>query len=77
MLNLRGVTSLHSGGVGALVWKYVTVRRQGGELKLVHLSERAHSVSMITKLLTVFDVFESEAQAIASFAGRAAENCSL
>jgi anti-sigma B factor antagonist len=67
LLNLRGITALDSGGVGALVWKYVTVTRQGGQLKLVNLSTRTHNVLMITKLLTVFESFDSEAQALASF----------
>jgi anti-sigma B factor antagonist len=67
LLNLGGVTALDSGGVGVLVWKYVTVTRQGGELKLVNLGTRTHNVLMITKLLTVFESYESEAQALASF----------
>lgn len=67
LLNLSGVTALDSGGVGVLVWKFVTVTRQGGELKLFNLSQRTHNVLMITKLLTVFESFESEAQAVASF----------
>jgi anti-sigma B factor antagonist len=68
LLNLRDVTALDSAGVGILVWKYVTVTRQGGELKLVNLSSRAANVLMITKLLTVFEAYDSEATAIASFA---------
>ena len=69
LLNLRGITALDSGGVGALVWKYVTVTRQGGQLKLMNLSERTHNVLMIAKLLTVFEVFGSEAEALKSFEG--------
>jgi anti-sigma B factor antagonist len=67
LLNLQGVTAIDSGGVGVLVWKYVTITRQGGELKLVNLSARTHNVLMITKLLTVFESFESEAKALESF----------
>lgn len=67
LLNLGGVTTLDSCGVGVLVWKYVTVTRQGGELKLVNLSTRSANVLMITKLLTVFESFDTEAKAVASF----------
>jgi anti-sigma B factor antagonist len=68
LLDLAGITALDSGGVGILVWKYVTVTRQGGQLKLLNLSERTHNVLMITKLLTVFESYRSEPDAVASFA---------
>lgn len=67
LLNLSGITALDSGGVGTLVWKYVTVTRQGGQLKLMNLGARTLNVLMITKLLTVFESFESETEAVASF----------
>ncbi len=67
LLNFNDVTYLDSAGVGTVVWKYVTLRRQGGALKLLNLTSRSRKVLTITKLLTVLDVFESEADAVKSF----------
>lgn len=67
VVNLDQVTYLDSAGVGAIVWKYVTVKRQGGALKLLRLHTRTHRVLSVTKLLTVLETFESEADAVASF----------
>lgn len=68
VLNLKGITYIDSAGVGMMVGKYLSVRRQGGDMKLLHLSPRSQRVMTITKLVTVFEAFDSEAQAIASFA---------
>jgi anti-sigma B factor antagonist len=68
ILNLKGVTYIDSAGIGMMVGKYLSVRRLGGDVKLMHLSPRSHRVMTITKLLTVFDAFDSEEQAIAAFA---------
>jgi anti-sigma B factor antagonist len=68
ILNLKGVTYIDSAGIGMMVGKYLSVRRLGGDVKLMHLSARSHRVMTITKLLTVFDAFDSEEQAIAAFA---------
>lgn len=68
VLNLKGVTYIDSAGVGMMVGKYLSVRRLGGDIKLLHLSPRSYRVMTITKLLTVFDAFDSEEQAIAAFA---------
>lgn len=67
LLNLDGVTYLDSAGVGLVACKYVTVRRQGGELKLCNLHWRSHRVLNITKLLSIFESFDNEADAVKSF----------
>ena len=63
LLNLDEVTYLDSAGVGLIACKYVTVRRLGGHLKLCNLHSRSHRVLNITKLLTVFESFDNEADA--------------
>ena len=68
ILNLKEVVYIDSAGVGMMVGKYLSVRRQGGDVKLLHLSPRSHRVMTITRLLTVFESFDDEQQAIASFA---------
>jgi anti-sigma B factor antagonist len=67
LVNLDDVTYLDSAGIGAIVWKYVTLRRQGGSLKLLHLHARTHKVLSVTKLLSVLETFDSESDALASF----------
>jgi anti-sigma B factor antagonist len=67
LLNLKDVTYIDSAGVGMMVGKYLSVRRKGGDVKLLHLSPRSHRVMTITKLLTVFETFDAEDQAVASF----------
>jgi anti-sigma B factor antagonist len=68
ILNLQGVTYIDSAGVGALVAKYITLRKRGGDLKLLRLSERVRRVIGISHLLAVFETFESEELAVRSFA---------
>jgi len=68
LLNLGQVTSLDSGGVGALVRCYVRLRKLGGNLKLTNLTERTRRVLSVTRLLTVIEAYESEPAALASFA---------
>ena len=67
VLNLRDIVTLDSGGVGSIVAKYLSVRRAGGDLKLVCLSGRACHVLDIAGLLRVFEVFDDEEAAAASF----------
>jgi anti-sigma B factor antagonist len=67
ILNLEDVTYIDSAGVGALVSKYVTLRKRGGDLKLLQLSHRVRRVISIARLLAVFEAFESEDAAIKSF----------
>jgi anti-sigma B factor antagonist len=68
LMNLEGVPYIDSAGLGEIVRTYTTVSRQGGKLKLVHLTKRVTDLLSITKLLTVFETFESEPEAIKSFA---------
>lgn len=67
LLNFEGVSFLDSAGVGAVVWKYVTIKKKGGSLKLLHLSQRSHHVLLITKLLSIIETFDSEAEALQSY----------
>lgn len=69
LLNLAGVTHIDSTGLGELISSYVTVSNKGGQIKLVHLTERLKDIMTITKLLTVFDVYDNEPDALASFTG--------
>ena len=68
VVNLQDVSYIDSAGVGALVSKYVTLRKRGGNLKLLCLSERVRHVISIAQLLGVFESFESEELAVRSFA---------
>lgn len=67
VLNMKGVTYLDSCGVGVLAWKFVTTRKQGGTIKLASLTPRSHSPLFISKLLEVFEVFDTDAEAVRSF----------
>ena len=68
LLNLGDVSYIDSSGIGELVSAFTSVRNQGGELKLLHLTKKVHDLLQITKLYTVFDVKDDEAQAIGAFA---------
>lgn len=72
LLNLANVTVIDSSGLGELVASYASVERNGGSLKLANLSDRFIELITITKLYTVFDVFDNEADALKSF-GSASE----
>jgi anti-sigma B factor antagonist len=67
LLNLADVSYIDSSGIGELVSAFTSVRNQGGELKLLHLTKKVHDLLQITKLYTVFDVKDDEAAAIAAF----------
>ena len=67
LLNLEGVPYIDSAGLGEVVRTYTTVSRQGGQLKLVNLTKRITDLLSITKLLTVFDTFDTEPDALSSF----------
>jgi anti-sigma B factor antagonist len=67
LLNLEGVPYIDSAGLGEIVRTYTTVSRQGGALKLVNLTKRITDLLSITKLLTVFETFDQEKDAVASF----------
>jgi anti-sigma B factor antagonist len=68
LLNLEGVPYIDSAGLGEIVRTYTTVSRQGGKLKLLNLTKRIQDLLAITKLLTVFETYDSEDEAIKSFA---------
>jgi anti-sigma B factor antagonist len=67
ILNLEGVPYVDSAGLGEIVRTYTTVSRQGGNLKLLNLTKRIEDLLSITKLLTVFDTYETEQEALKSF----------
>jgi anti-sigma B factor antagonist len=67
LLNLAEVPYIDSAGLGEVVRTYTTVSRQGGQLKLVNLTKRITDLLSITKLLTVFETFDSEAEALQSY----------
>lgn len=67
LLNLAEVPYIDSAGLGEIVRTYTTVSRQGGQLKLVNLTKRITDLLSITKLLTVFETFDSEADALKTF----------
>ncbi len=68
LLNLGDVSYIDSSGIGELVSGYTTVSNSGGSLKLLNLNKRVKDLLQITKLYTVFEVFDDEAAAISSFA---------
>ena len=67
LLNLADVPYIDSAGLGEIVRTYTTVSRQGGQLKLVNLTKRITDLLSITKLLTVFETFDSEPEALKSY----------
>jgi anti-sigma B factor antagonist len=67
VLNLGGVSYIDSGGLGILVSLYTSARAAGGNIKLANLTQRVGDLLQITKLLTVFEVYEGEQKAIDSF----------
>ncbi|MGE3509297.1 MAG: STAS domain-containing protein [Vicinamibacterales bacterium] len=67
LINLAGVSYIDSAGLGELVSAYTTATRQGGALKLSNLTKRIEDLLVITKLSTVFELYEDEPAAIASF----------
>ena len=71
VLNLAGVPYIDSAGLGEVVRTYTTVSRQGGSLKLLNLTKRITDLLSITKLLTVFETFDTENEAVRSFSASA------
>jgi anti-sigma B factor antagonist len=67
LLNLGEVPYIDSAGIGEVVRTFATVSRQGGTLKLLNLTKRIHDLLVITKLLTVFETFNAESDAVRSF----------
>lgn len=67
LLNLSGVSYVDSSGIGELVSSYTAINKEGGQLKLLNLTQKIQDLLTITKLLTVFDTYDSEAEALNSF----------
>src|SRR5258708_23092689 len=67
LVNMKEVTAIDSSGIGELVGCYTTVTNKGGKLRLLHLPPKIQDVLTVTQLITVFDVYESEPEAVASF----------
>jgi anti-sigma B factor antagonist len=71
VLNLEGVPYVDTTGLCNIIEAYITTQRQGGALKLLHLARHVRTVLTVTRLLTVLEAYDSEADAIASFAPKA------
>jgi anti-sigma B factor antagonist len=69
IVNLQHVPWVNSTGLGILIAGYTTLKREGGALKLIHVTERIDSILMITKLGTIFESYSDEQQALGSFGG--------
>ena len=67
LLDLSGVTTIDSSGIGELVGSYTTVTNRGGKLKLLHLPAKLNELLHVTQLITVFEVYENEPDALKSF----------
>lgn len=73
LLNLAGVSFIDSCGLGELVASQVSVENKGGEIRLTGLTDELRELLTITRLLTVFDICENEAEALQKFADHASE----
>ena len=67
LLNLGAVKNIDSSGIGELIANYTTISRDGGQLKLLNLTDKIQNLLVITKLLTVFDSYDNEAEALNSY----------
>src|SRR5436190_10192674 len=67
LLDLSGVTTIDSSGIGELVGSYTTVTNRGGKLKLLHLPAKLNELLHVTQLITVFEVYENEPESLKSF----------
>jgi len=67
LLNLAGVSYVDSSGIGELVSSYTAINKEGGQLKLLNLTQKIQDLLTITKLLTVFDVYDNETEALNSY----------
>ena len=67
LVEMKEVTAIDSSGIGELVGCYTTVTNKGGKLRLLHLPPKIQDVLTVTQLITVFDVYEVESEAVASF----------
>ena len=67
LLDLKGVSHMDSSGIGEMVGCYTTVARRGGQMKLLNLTQKITDILQVTQLITVFAVFDTEKEALASF----------
>jgi anti-sigma B factor antagonist len=67
LLNLAEVSYIDSSGLGQLIGSYATITDRGGQMKLLNLQKKVTDLMQITKLLTIFETFDNEAKALASF----------
>ena len=67
LINLEKVSYMDSSGLGELIAGYTHMQRVSGQMKLINLSKRLNQLLVITKLITVFETFDSESEAISSF----------
>jgi anti-sigma B factor antagonist len=67
LLDMAGVATIDSSGIGELVGSFTTVTNRGGRLKLLHLPPKVTDLLQVTQLITVFEVHDKEADAVASF----------
>jgi len=67
VLNMAGVKYIDSAGLGTLVAAHLSAKNQGASARLCHLGDKFHEIMQVTKLLTVFDVYDTEAAAVGSF----------
>ena len=67
LLDMGGVTTIDSSGIGELVGSYTTVANRGGKMKLLHLPAKLNELLHITQLITVFEVYDNEQEALESF----------
>jgi anti-sigma B factor antagonist len=67
LIDMKAVTTIDSSGIGELVSAYTTVTNRGGKLKLLNIPAKVSDILQITQLVTVFDIFDDEDEAVASF----------
>jgi anti-sigma B factor antagonist len=67
LLDMSGVSTIDSSGIGELVGSYTTVANRGGKMKLLHLPAKLNELLHVTQLITVFEVYDDEAEAVRSF----------
>lgn len=70
LLNLAKVTKIDSSGMGEMIAAWTTLQKSGGEIRLLNLTQAVEELMLMTKLLTVFETYEDEADAIAGFQTR-------
>lgn len=67
LLNMAGVTTIDSSGIGELISSYTTATNRGAKVKLLNLPAKVHDILMITQLITVFETYDNEQEAVDSF----------